>query len=256
MITMLHFLPPHRVSGTAPSVPVRSAARPSRTAGVVAAVTAAHALALWGMQHLGQRPPVTTPPRVVQAVLLPTSPEPASAPQPAPAPAPVAAPRPTKRVVQRTPTPTPSPVPTPAPEPTTAAPSEPEPVATTANSVAASSSSTAATAAAAEAAAPAGPPAPPPKIELPSASAAYLNNPPPPYPALSRRLGEEGRVVVRVRIEPDGTASAAEIRVSSGYPRLDEAALTAVRQWRYIPGKRNGVPEAMWFLVPIQFELR
>jgi len=63
-------------------------------------------------------------------------------------------------------------------------------------------------------------------------------------------------VVVRVRIEPDGTASAAEIRVSSGYPRLDEAALTAVRQWRYVPGKRNGVPEAMWFLVPIQFELR
>lgn len=254
MITVLHFLPPHRMSGTAPGTPVRAAAQPSRTAAVVAAVTAAHAVALWGIQHLGQRPPVTTPSRVVQAMLVPTTSEPAPAPQPAPAPAPTAKPRPLKPVIQRTPTP--PPVAVPAPEPTTAVPSEPEPVAATASSVTASVSSTAATATAAEAAAPPGPPAPPPKIELPSASAAYLNNPPPPYPALSRRLGEEGRVVVRVRIEPDGTASAAEIRVSSGYPRLDEAALTAVRQWRYVPGKRNGVPEAMWFLVPIQFELR
>ncbi|TSE19814.1 hypothetical protein Tsedi_02149 [Tepidimonas sediminis] len=101
----------------------------------------------------------------------------------------------------------------------------------------------------------AAPPAPPPKIELPSASAAYLNNPPPAYPALSRRLGEQGRVVLRVRIEPDGTASAAEIRTSSGYERLDKAALEAVLRWRYVPGKRDGVPEAMWFLVPIQFVL-
>jgi protein TonB len=97
---------------------------------------------------------------------------------------------------------------------------------------------------------------PAPRIELPSASAAYLNNPPPAYPALSRRLGEQGRVVLRVRIEPDGTASAAEIRTSSGYERLDEAARQAVLSWRYVPGKRNGVPEAMWFLIPIQFELR
>jgi protein TonB len=97
---------------------------------------------------------------------------------------------------------------------------------------------------------------PAPRIVLPSASAAYLNNPPPAYPALSRRLGEQGRVLLRVRIEPDGTASAAEIRTSSGYERLDQAALQAVLSWRYVPGKRNGVPEAMWFLIPIQFELR
>ena len=97
--------------------------------------------------------------------------------------------------------------------------------------------------------------APPARIDLPSASAAYLSNPPPPYPPLSRRLGEQGKVVVRVRIEADGTASAAEVRTSSGFERLDQAALQTVLRWKYVPGKRNGVPEAMWYLIPIQFVL-
>ncbi|MFN4103456.1 MAG: energy transducer TonB [Tepidimonas sp.] len=96
---------------------------------------------------------------------------------------------------------------------------------------------------------------PPARIDLPSASAAYLSNPPPPYPPLSRRLGEQGKVVVRVRIEADGTASAAEVRTSSGFERLDQAALQTVLRWKYVPGKRNGVPEAMWYLIPIQFVL-
>ncbi|WP_333708911.1 energy transducer TonB, partial [Tepidimonas ignava] len=150
--------------------------------------------------------------------------------------------------------PQPEATPTPAPEavavtsaPPVAAPATPAPGAAVAAS-AVEAASPAASAAAAPAAAP--------RIELPSASAAYLNNPPPPYPALSRRLGEQGRVVLRVRIEPDGTASAAEIRTSSGYERLDQAALQAVLRWRYVPGKRNGVPEAMWFLVPVQFVLQ
>jgi len=92
-------------------------------------------------------------------------------------------------------------------------------------------------------------------VELPSSSAAYLNNPRPAYPALSRRLGEQGTVVVRVLIETDGTASRAEIRQSSGYERLDQTALQTVQRWRYVPGKRAGVPEAMWFNVPISFVL-
>lgn len=94
-----------------------------------------------------------------------------------------------------------------------------------------------------------------PKLELPSSSADYLNNPRPPYPPLSKRLGEQGKVVVKVFIETDGSASKAEIRTSSGYDRLDQTALKTVLQWRYVPGKRNGVPEAMWFNVPINFVL-
>jgi protein TonB len=113
------------------------------------------------------------------------------------------------------------------------------------------------TAPAAAAPATVGPPSPPspPRIELPSSDAAYLNNPKPPYPALSKRLGEQGKVVVRVLIGVDGTAQQAEIRTSSGYDRLDQAALATVLKWRYVPGRRGGVAEAMWFNVPINFVL-
>lgn len=61
--------------------------------------------------------------------------------------------------------------------------------------------------------------------------------------------------MLRVRIEVDGTASQAEIRTSSGYERLDQTALQTVLRWRYVPGKRNGVAEAMWFNIPINFVL-
>jgi periplasmic protein TonB len=91
---------------------------------------------------------------------------------------------------------------------------------------------------------------------LPSSTADYLHNPRPPYPAASRRLGEQGQVVVGVLIGVDGSARKAEIRQSSGYPRLDQAALNTALQWRYVPGRRGGVPEAMWFNVPINFVLQ
>lgn len=94
-----------------------------------------------------------------------------------------------------------------------------------------------------------------PKVELPSSSADFLSNPPPPYPALSKRLREEGAVVVNVLIGTDGTASQPEIATSSGYHRLDQAALKAVLSWRYVPGKRNGVPTAMRYDVPVNFRL-
>lgn len=98
------------------------------------------------------------------------------------------------------------------------------------------------------------PPAPA-RVELPSSDADYLQNPKPPYPPISKRLGEQGKVVVRVLIGVDGTAQKAEIKQSSGYERLDQAALGTVLRWRYVPGKRAGVPEPMWFNVPINFVL-
>lgn len=94
-----------------------------------------------------------------------------------------------------------------------------------------------------------------PKVELPSSDADYLHNPKPPYPPLSKRLGEQGKVVVRTLIGVDGTAQKAEIRQSSGFDRLDQAALATALRWRYVPGKRAGVPEAMWFNVPFSFVL-
>lgn len=95
----------------------------------------------------------------------------------------------------------------------------------------------------------------PARIELPDSGAAYLDNPRPPYPALSRRLGEQGRVVLRVWVEADGRPGRIELRSGSGFERLDRAALQTVQRWRFLPGKKAGVPEAMWVEVPLQFVL-
>ena len=95
----------------------------------------------------------------------------------------------------------------------------------------------------------------PSKIELPSSNADYLNNPKPAYPTLSRRLGEQGKVVVRVLIDANGAPQQAEIQQASGFERLDQAALGTVLRWRYVPGQRGGVAQAMWFNVPINFVL-
>ena len=95
----------------------------------------------------------------------------------------------------------------------------------------------------------------PPAMQLPSSDADYLQNPKPAYPPLSKRLGEQGKVIVRVLIGIDGVAHKAEIRQSSGFDRLDQAALNTVLKWRYVPGKRGGTAEEMWFNVPINFVL-
>ena len=103
---------------------------------------------------------------------------------------------------------------------------------------------------------PAASPAPaPPRIELPSSDAAYLQNPRPAYPAMSKRLNEQGIVRISVLIGTDGLAQKADIKQSSGFDRLDKVALETVLNWRYLPGKRDGVPEAMWFVVPLVFAL-
>ena len=95
----------------------------------------------------------------------------------------------------------------------------------------------------------------PAKVELPTHVATYLQNPKPDYPALSVRRGEQGQVVLNVLIGIDGKAQKAEIVKSSGFERLDAAALATVLRWRYVPGKRGGVPEEMWFKVPLAFVL-
>jgi protein TonB len=85
--------------------------------------------------------------------------------------------------------------------------------------------------------------------------AAYLANPKPPYPPASRRLGEEGRVVLRVRVGADGLAEHVELRQSSGFARLDAAAADAVARWRFVPATRGAQAMAAWVLVPVVFNL-
>ncbi len=101
------------------------------------------------------------------------------------------------------------------------------------------------------------PPAPPaPAIVQPSSDASHLNNPKPVYPAVSKRLGEQGKIVLRVLIGADGIPQKVEIKQSSGFERLDRQAVDTVTRWRFVPGTRNGVPEAMWYLQPINFVLQ
>lgn len=83
----------------------------------------------------------------------------------------------------------------------------------------------------------------------------YLRNPAPPYPPLSKRMGEEGKVVLRVSVNPQGAADSVEIKTSSGSQRLDDAALNTVRQWKFIPAKRGDTAAHSWVLVPIIFKL-
>jgi protein TonB len=92
-------------------------------------------------------------------------------------------------------------------------------------------------------------------VAQPSSDADYLHNPKPAYPPLSRRLGEQGTVIVRALIGTDGSAHTAEIQQSSGFTRLDQAALATTLRWRYVPGTRGAVAQAMWVNLPFSFVL-
>ncbi len=76
---------------------------------------------------------------------------------------------------------------------------------------------------------------PPPVLTEPVFNADYLDNPAPVYPAVSRRIGEQGRVILRVLVSPTGLAEEVQVRSSSGHVRLDEAARTTVARWRFVP---------------------
>jgi protein TonB len=81
-------------------------------------------------------------------------------------------------------------------------------------------------------------------------------NPKPVYPYSARRQGRQGRVVLRVEVRPDGAAGMVFVDQTSGDASLDEAALAAVRRWRFRPARRNGAPVAANVQVPIRFSLR
>ena len=108
------------------------------------------------------------------------------------------------------------------------------------------------------AAAPASPPPrpQPPAVELPSSDAQYLQNPRPRYPPISLRLREQGTVLVDVLVSEQGLAKDAKVQASSGFFRLDNVAVSTVLTWRFVPGKRGGIAQSMWFTVPIAFAIQ
>lgn len=101
------------------------------------------------------------------------------------------------------------------------------------------------------------PPAPAPSpVSPPRFDADYLDNPAPAYPPLSRRLGEEGQVLLRVFVDPDGIAARVEVRQTSGFERLDKVARDTVGRWRFVPARQGDKAVGAWVLVPISFSLR
>lgn len=105
------------------------------------------------------------------------------------------------------------------------------------------------------------PPPAPPKPAGPVSlggelSVACPERTPPVYPMMSKRLGEQGRVVLRVELDETGRVSGARVTNSSGVPRLDEAALAAVRQWHCNPAKRDGEPVRAVATQPFDFTLK
>ncbi len=180
-------------------------------------------------------PAPPAPPVVERPKPLPPSPRVEQQPPPLPPPpllsAPETAPSP---VVTAPPPPEPAPVPAILPPPAPApAPVKPAPVIASA------------------------PPAPAVEAVLaPRFDADYLHNPAPAYPALSRRMGEQGRVLLRVYVHADGSPGQVDIRESSGFDRLDRAARDTVARWRFLPARQGDRAVPAWVLVPISFSLR
>lgn len=98
------------------------------------------------------------------------------------------------------------------------------------------------------------PPAPPPSL-LPPSAIEYLVLPDVAYPNASRRLNEQGLVIVAVLIDTDGLPRQVQLAQSSGFERLDQAALAGVWRARFKPYVQNGQPRAGWARIPIPFEL-
>jgi periplasmic protein TonB len=199
---------------------------------MVAVIVAAHAAGAWGLMQLSavRQAVLQAAPMLVSLITPPT-------PTPEPTPP---LPRP---VQKKPPPPTPLITAAPSPEPDTFVVPAPPPVE--------APQAVAVPVAAAASAAPV--PAAPPRL-IPASAVQYLEPPVLVYPRLSARNGERGRAMVRVFIDTEGLPQAVQVGASSGFARLDEAAVSAVRKARFKPYTENGQPAAGWAVVPANFE--
>jgi protein TonB len=160
------------------------------------------------------------------------TPEPTSEPTPPP-PEPTPEPTPEEIVTAEKspeiaePTPAPTPVPTPGSTPTPKPTPKPEPRAAK--------------------------PKPAAAVNIPKP--VVIQNTPPSYPDLARRNGWEGRVMIRVEVSAEGRPLSTAIAKSSGFGVLDQAALRAVKSWRFQPRTVAGIPSAGSVEVPVNFSL-
>jgi protein TonB len=198
-------------------------------------VVALHLIVWWGFTHFKSEivPPQPLP--VVQVSLLapPVPPEPRVVPLQPPPPKVERQPKP---VVEKAVS---APTPVPVMQPTAEHAMQQAPVA----------------------AAPPAPPSPAPSqpasepVSPPRYNADYLSNPPPTYPLAARRRGIEGTVLVRAEISAGGECLRVELKKTSGAGMLDNAALEAVKMWRFVPAKRGSQAVVAWVEVPITFKL-
>ena len=78
----------------------------------------------------------------------------------------------------------------------------------------------------------------------------------PPYPESARRLGVQGITHLRFEVLPNGRVGSVQVDRSAGHPDLDQAAVEAIRQWRFEPARRGSEPVTVWVTLPVRFELR
>jgi len=198
-------------------------------------------------------PEIKKEPSAPMLVSLIAAPQPAPEPAPQPEIVPPEPPKP-KPIVKQKPKPQPKPDPKPVAEPEPQVVEAPIPVVAQ-EPVAQAAPQPVAAAPQVVEAEPEPQPEPEPVVEPPRFGVAYLNNPPPAYPALSRRIGEEGRVMLRVLVGANGKPENVEIENGSGSQRLDSAALDAVKKWKFIPARRNNEAISAYVLVPVKFSL-
>jgi protein TonB len=154
------------------------------------------------------------------------------------------------------PEPIPEPAPTPEPVPEEPAPPKPEEILTTTQSEEVAASQP--TPEAKKVERKASPQRPTPVATSKTANVpqpVVIRNTPPIYPETARRAGWEGRVTVRVEVSADGSPMSVALQKSSGYGVLDQAALRAVKSWRFQPRTMGGVAMAGTVDVPVNFTL-
>jgi protein TonB len=92
--------------------------------------------------------------------------------------------------------------------------------------------------------------------EIVFAQPRYSENPKPLYPQEARKKGYEGEVLLRVEVLSNGRVGEIEVRRSSGHEVLDRSAITAMKQWKFVPAKKAETQVPVWVNIPVTFQLR